>query len=384
MINFDQAATSHPKPQAVIDAVVDAMHGLGGNAGRGVHRNAQATGEIMLKARRKAASLFGCSRADHVLFFANATTALNQALKGFDLQQNDHVIATAFEHNSVRRPLNHLARTKGIELSFLKWSGDNVSLLDKITQSIKPTTKLLVLTHASNVTGTVLPIEKAAHIAKKHGITVVVDTSQTAGHLPIHMTDTGIDMLIMPGHKGLMGPQGTGLLLVAEDIDLEPILHGGTGHHSETPEQPQVWPEKFESGTSNIPGIAGLYAALNAYEERQTEIVPRETILARKIRSALEQLSNVTVYGPEVEHMELPIIAFNIQGVDSQEVAMILDSHYDIAVRAGLHCSPLAHEVLNTLETGIVRASLGVYNTETETDTFIQALGDIAAAYKEQ
>ncbi|WP_217588436.1 aminotransferase class V-fold PLP-dependent enzyme [Lentibacillus saliphilus] len=383
MIYFDQAATSFPKPIEVIDAVVETMNGTGGNPGRGTHQSARTSTSMIQAARRKAAALFGCLRPDHVLFFSNATVALNQAIKGLNLTAGDHVIASVFEHNSVRRPLVHLEEKANIRVTYIDSCPQADSFVSEVKDALKPETKAIIMTHGSNVTGDVLPIEAIAAVAQAHDCLFIVDASQTAGHIPIHMQQTGIDMLAMPGHKGLMGPQGIGMLLVAEGITLEPIHHGGTGTYSELPHQPNIWPDQFESGTLNVPAIAGLHAALELYEQRISENVPRETMLAQKLRTELKKIPNVKLYGPASEQLKLPIVAFNIVGADSQEIAMILDSHYQIAVRAGLHCSPLAHEHIKTLQTGIVRASLGVYNTEHEVDIFIKALGEIAAAYSE-
>lgn len=383
MIYFDQAASSFPKPPEVAQAVAEAINEVAANPGRGGHKLARQAAEIIVQTRAITARLFGCSDPNKVLFFPNASAALNQAIKGLSWHAGDHVISTSFEHNSIRRPLEYLKQTKGVDVTYIDYTGDEQAWLSDIHASIKENTKLIAFTHASNVTGTVLPLEAVTKLAREKHITTLVDASQTAGHLAIDMQAQGIDMLAFPGHKGLLGPQGTGMLLVEGDVTLTPLIHGGTGRFSEHPDQPDVWPEKFESGTLNTPGIAGLLAALKIYEKRKTEHVPRETILAQTLAKGLKTIRTVKCYHPPIEAMQLPIVAFNVAHISSQEIAMILDSHYDIAVRAGLHCSPLAHQTLATTEQGIVRASLGPFNTEQEVDRFLQAIEEIAAAYQQ-
>ncbi|WP_077359001.1 aminotransferase class V-fold PLP-dependent enzyme [Virgibacillus halodenitrificans] len=381
MIYFDQAASSFPKPPQVVEAMVSVMTTTGANPGRGGHKIAREAADIIRRTREKAANIFGCTDPKKALFYNNATVALNQAIKGLSWEHGDHVISTSLEHNSVRRPLEYIKEEFGVEITYIPWSPDEEQFTKAIQQEIKGKTKLVALTHASNVTGAVLPIDKILDVVRNKGIITLVDASQTAGHIPIHMKEQGIDMLAFPGHKGLLGPQGTGMLLLEGDITLNPLHHGGTGSFSDTPHQPENLPEKLESGTLNTPGIAGLYAALECYEERKGENVPRETILIRRLEAGLEKIPGVICYGVENHKLKMPIVAFNIQEVNSQEIATILDSHYQIGVRAGLHCSPLGHETLNTHGQGVVRASLGIYNTEKEVDTFLNAIKEIAMAY---
>ena len=380
MIYFDQAATSFQKPPQVLEAVQEAMLHASANPGRGGHMLARKASAIVADVREKAAKAFGCSDPRQALYFHNATAALNQAIKGIEWQAGDHVIATAMEHNSIRRPLEYLRKTKDIEVTYIDAMKEDVC--GSVKKSISPQTKLIAMTHASNVTGDMVPIREIADIVKAQQIPVLIDASQTAGHIAIDMKTDGINMLVFPGHKGLMGPQGTGMLLVEGDIALKPILHGGTGAFSENVAQPEQWPERFESGTLNVPAIAGLGAAIDVYMSRKHGNVPRETILINQLIKRLEQINGIRCYGPGVGEDRLPIIAFNIEGANSQEIAMILDSSYNICVRAGLHCSPLIHDSLGTLDQGIVRASLSMYNTETEIDQFLHAMTEIAAAYR--
>ncbi|MEN1966539.1 aminotransferase class V-fold PLP-dependent enzyme [Lentibacillus sp. N15] len=384
MIYFDQAASSFPKPPEVVNAMVDVMENYSANPGRGGHRLARKASEIINQTREKAAALFGLQDPKRALFYYNATLALNQAIKGLPWKEGDHVIATSFEHNSIRRPLEYIKKTFGVSVTYIPWKGSSTAFVKDVQQAIQPATTLIAMTHASNVTGSVIPLQDIMDTAKTNGILTLVDASQTAGHLPINMQQTGIDMLAFPGHKGLLGPQGTGMLLVKKGVELEPIHHGGTGGFSDNPNQPDQWPERLESGTLNTPGIAGLYAAFTTYEQRKTDNVPRETLLANQLYRGLQHISGVKCYGPSEVEARMPIVAFNIMDVDSQEVATILDSHYDIAVRAGLHCSPLTHEMLETTDQGIVRASLGFCNSEGEVQEFLQAITEIAAAYDDE
>lgn len=381
MIYFDQAASSFPKPAKVIEAVTKVMYENGANPGRGGHELARNANLLINQTREKAAALFGCTDPKKALFYQNATIALNQALKGLVWEKGDHIIATSVEHNSMRRPLEYLKQAYGVHVSYIHWDDDQVAFVTAVNEAITPKTKLIAMTHASNVTGSILPVEAILKRAKQAGLLTLLDASQTAGHLSIHMQKQGIDMLAFPGHKGLLGPQGTGMLLVEGEIELAPLHHGGTGAFSELPNQPSQWPEKLESGTLNTPGIAGLYAAFKTYEDQREEIVPRETILAKKLLQGLNALPGITCYGPDETMDRMPIVAFNVTGIDSQEIAMILDAHYKIAVRAGLHCSPLTHETLRTSDQGVVRASLGRYNTDDEVDIFLQAIHEIVAAY---
>ncbi|WP_404450732.1 aminotransferase class V-fold PLP-dependent enzyme [Virgibacillus necropolis] len=385
MIYFDQAASSFPKPPVVAESMAHAVNAVGANPGRGGHALARQASGIIRDTRIKTAELFGCSNPKQVLFYQNATVGLNQAIKGLSWQKNDHVIASAYEHNSIRRPLEYIKEQFGVKITYVDNSKENEggSFVKAVEQAIESNTRLIAMTHASNVTGRIFPINDIIALARKNRIYTLIDASQTAGHMSIDMTKQEIDMLVFPGHKGILGPQGIGVLLVEGKVHLSPIHHGGTGSFSSSPNQPKQLPEFLESGTLNTPGIAGLYAALIEYEKRSKEIVPRETILANLLCKGLEAIDGVTCYGPSSDTFRMPIVAFNIEKVPSQEVGMILDSHYNIAVRAGLHCSPLTHEALHTTEQGVVRASLSIYNTEDEVTEFISAIKEIVTSYKE-
>lgn len=384
MIYFDQAASSFPKPAAVGQAMAEAVNLIGANPGRGAHALARRAASIHQQTRETIARLFGASDPKQVLFFQNATAAINQAIKGYPFQPGDHVIATALEHNSIRRPLEFLKREAGIKVSYIDIRGDASSAREKIRQAVTPSTVLLAMTHASNVTGEILPVEGAADAAKQNGIHVLLDVSQTIGHIDVDMQKLNADMLAFPGHKGLLGPQGTGVLMVEGEISLIPLIHGGTGSFSHLIDQPETWPERYESGTLNTPGNAGLLAALKEYENgKLKESVPRETELVHHLMAGLEKMDGIQLFGPPKEEKRIPVVAFEISGVPSEEVAMILDSHYQIAVRGGLHCSPATHDLYGTSQNGLIRASLGRYNTKQEADSFLEAIEEIKMSYLE-
>jgi len=378
MIYFDQAASSFPKPEGVAEAVSQAITHYSANPGRGGHALSRKASEVIDETRNLLAKFFDSSDPKKVVFTPSATAAINQAIKGFPFQEEDHVITTTFEHNAVRRPLEDVKKNQNLELTYMNpFATESVEqALDRV---IQPNTKLLILNHASNLTGEILPIQSMIRVAKSRGVKVLVDASQTAGVIPLSMKEQQIDMLAVPGHKGLLGPQGIGVLIVDGDISLKPLIHGGTGKYSESVEQPSVWPEQFESGTLNTPGIAGLNASIKAIELWGVEeIVSRETMLLKRCLHGLDEIGGVTIYGPKDIEKRLGVIAFNIDGVSSQEVAMILDQHYEICVRSGLHCTPLSHESINTLEEGgAVRVSFGPYNTNEEVDQFLDAVEEI-------
>ncbi|WP_085506621.1 aminotransferase class V-fold PLP-dependent enzyme [Thalassobacillus devorans] len=379
MIYLDQAASSFPKPTNVAEAMVEAVNDYGANPGRGNHALADRAAKVIQTTRKLLAERFGASNPKKVLFFSNATGALNQAIAGFPFSKGDHVITTRFEHNSVRRPLEYLKEKKKIEVTYLQGNGEE--LAEDLKTVIRPETKLVVISHASNITGEIAPLKSMMEIINETDSKVLVDASQTAGHFPIHMKELGIDMLAFPGHKRLLGPQGTGALLVEGEIKLEPLVYGGTGSFSNLPTQPDRWPEKYESGTLNTPGIAGWKAALQELDEINR--VSRETYLTIRLMEGLAAIEDVIVYGPGPDVKRMPVVAFNIGDIFSQEIAMILDSHYQIAVRAGLHCSPTSHDFYATSDQGAVRASIGPYNTEEEIDRFIQAIDEIRNGYME-
>ncbi|MCA0170742.1 aminotransferase class V-fold PLP-dependent enzyme [Bacillus sp. RAR_GA_16] len=379
MIYFDQAATSFPKPPEVVQAMTEVMTDYAANPGRGGHALSRRANDMIIQTREQLADFFGFDYPERVCFTANATASLNQAIKGFQFAEGDHVLTTSYEHNSVRRPLEYLKKVIGIEVDYLNIAEAEEFDREAFRQAIQPNTKMIIVSHGSNLTGNIVPIAMIGEIAKQKGITFLVDASQTAGILPIHMGEMGIDLLAFPGHKGLLGPQGTGVLMVGEGMELTPLYHGGTGSSSELIDQPDQLPERLESGTLNTPGIAGLLAGLGAIKKMGLlEIRKHEQKLTEMLIKGLGQIDYVSVYGPAER---LGVIPFTIEGIDAQEIAIILDQHYHIAVRAGLHCTPLGHETIGTSSTGAVRLSVGPYNTEDEVYKVIQAIEEIVEGY---
>lgn len=382
IIYFDNAASSWPKPLEVSQKVAECIQEYGANPGRGGHQLSMRASKVIYKTRVKLAQLFNIQNPNDIFFTMNATMALNTAIKGL-LKKGDHVITTTLEHNSIRRPLEYMKKNHGVEITYIK-PEENSFQIEDFKKAIKSNTRLIAVSHASNLLGTIAPIKEIGAIAKEYAIPFLVDGSQSAGILPIDVEDMNISLLGFPGHKGLYGPQGTGALYVHPDIELEPLLHGGTGSHSELIEQPGTRPDRYESGTLNTPGIAGLLAGvefvLNVGVEK---IRKKEWELTKYTLQKLEDLPGVEIYGPHYEIERVAVISFNVIGMDASELAYILDQEYGIAVRGGYHCTPLAHETAGTAETGSVRISFGYFNTREQVEQFIIAIKEILEALLE-
>ena len=376
MIYLDNAATTLHKPQQVIDAVVHAMQSMG-NCARGTHEEALDAARTVYDARVRLASLFGCPRVDHVAFTANSTEALNMAINGL-IDPGDHVISTDLEHNPVLRPLYRLEAEHGAELSFVPADKlGNVDYAD-FERLMKPNTRAVVCTNASNLTGTVLDIERIAKTAHSHGALVIVDASQTAGCWPIDMKKMGIDVLCFTGHKGLMGPQGTGGICVKEGIEIRPFKVGGSGVQSYSRTHPAEYPTRLEAGTLNGHGIAGLGAAAKFISETGVEnIHAKERSLMLRFYEGVKNIEGVTVYGDFTKD-KTAIVALNIRDYESGEVSYELSQGYGIATRPGAHCAPRMHKALGTAEVGAVRFSFSFYNTEEEIDEAVRAVAELA------
>ena len=376
MIYLDNAATTLHKPQQVIDAVVHAMQSMG-NCARGTHEEALDAARTVYDARVRLASLFGCPRVDHVAFTANSTEALNMAINGL-IDPGDHVISTDLEHKSVLRPLYRLEAEHGAELSFVPADKlGNVDYAD-FERLMKPNTRAVVCTNASNLTGTVLDIERIAKTAHSHGALVIVDASQTAGCWPIDMKKMGIDVLCFTGHKGLMGPQGTGGICVKEGIEIRPFKVGGSGVQSYSRTHPAEYPTRLEAGTLNGHGIAGLGAAAKFISETGVEnIHAKERSLMLRFYEGVKNIEGVTVYGDFTKD-KTAIVALNIRDYESGEVSYELSQGYGIATRPGAHCAPRMHKALGTAEVGAVRFSFSFYNTEEEIDEAVRAVAELA------
>lgn len=375
MIYFDNAATTLHKPHEVIEAVVHAMT-TAGNASRGTHTGSLAASRTVYETRKKIADFFHCSRADHVIFTSNSTEALNIAICG-TLGKGDHIISTDLEHNSVLRPLYHLEE-QGASLTFLSANKKGCIDYDDFKRSIKLNTKAIVCTHASNLTGNVLDIERIGRIAKEHNLLFIVDASQSAGCIEINMETMNIDILCFTGHKGLLGPQGTGGLCIHESVEIRPFKHGGSGIHSYEKGQPQAYPTRLEAGTLNSHGIAGLCAAINYINTITIPVIAKkEQELLWHFYKGICNIPEIHIYGDFDTKERAAILSLNIEGYDSGTVSDLLSQEYDIATRPGAHCAPRMHQALGTTETGAVRFSFSSFNTMEEVETAIQALKEL-------
>lgn len=378
MIYLDNAATTMRKPQTVIDAVTQAMCSLG-NAGRGATSGALDAARTIHACRAKLARLLGCPRADHVCFTSNSTAALNTVINGV-VRPGDRVVTTVLEHNSVLRPLNRLAAERGVTVEYAGCDANGVLDYDELERLVTSGTRAVVVTHASNVTGNAVDIARVAAMAHAAGALVIVDASQSAGTAHIDMRAMGLDVVCFTGHKGLMGPQGTGGLAVAEGIDVAPWAMGGTGVHSFDALQPLEWPTRLEAGTLNGHGIAGLSAGLDFIEAQGgvEAIAAHERSLAERFLAGVREIPGIALYGAFDQPVRSAIVSLNVGDIDSAEISDALMQGWGIATRPGAHCAPLMHRALGTERQGIVRFSFGYFNTDEEVDTAIDALRDLA------
>lgn len=378
MIYLDNAATTMHKPQMVIDAVAQAMCSLG-NAGRGATSGALDAARTIHGCRAKLARLLGCPRADHVCFTPNSTAALNTVINGV-VRPGDRVVTTVLEHNSVLRPLNRLAAERGVTVEHAGCDANGVLDYDELEQLVTSGTRAVVVTHASNVTGNAVDIARVAAMAHAAGALVIVDASQSAGTAHIDMQAMGLDVVCFTGHKGLMGPQGTGGLAVAEGIDVAPWAMGGTGVHSFDALQPLEWPTRLEAGTLNGHGIAGLSAGLDFIEAQGgvEAIAVHERVLADRFLAGVREIPGIKLYGVFDQPTRSAIVSLNVGDIDSAEISDALMQGWGIATRPGAHCAPLMHRALGTERQGVVRFSFGYFNTTEEVDTAIDALCDLA------
>ena len=376
MIYLDSSATSFLKPPQVAEAVFRSFNTIG-NAGRGAHAPTLNASRLIYDTREKLAALFGTPDPSRIAFTCNATEALNIAIHGA-IHPGEHVITTACEHNSVLRPL-YLKEKEGTELTIIPADKKGRIRYDLLESSVKSNTSAIVLTHASNLSGNVTDLAFVSNFAKKHGLLLIVDASQTAGSLPINVVKMGIDILCFTGHKGLFGPQGTGGLYVREGLTLSPLKSGGSGIHSFDRQHPTDMPTALEAGTLNGHGIAGLNAGLDYILSTGVKnIHAKEISLARRFVNGISDISDLKLYGDIDAPLHTPIISLNIGNMSSASVSDILWEDYEICVRAGAHCAPLMHKTFGTEKQGAVRFSFSCFNTEAEIDTAIQAMHEIA------
>ncbi|MCL2677460.1 MAG: aminotransferase class V-fold PLP-dependent enzyme [Clostridiales bacterium] len=378
MIYFDNAATTYPKPPQVLAAVGEALVKFGANPGRGSYDMSNATGRMVSATRDKLARFFNCPAPERLVFTSGATASLNIAIKGL-LRPGGHVVFSGMEHNAVWRPLKQLEQNGVISLSMVPADSRGRISASAFASALRPETSLLVCLHASNVTGGIMPIAKIGALAKERGIPFLVDASQSAGVLQLDAAAAGIGLLAFSGHKSLYGPMGAGCLYVAPGLELAPLIAGGTGSSSHDWRQPQSYPDHLESGTPNVPGIAGLSAGLDFVLQNGPERIREKNCsnTAWFLRE-LAGIRRVTVYGPPPEEERVPVITLNIGETDPARAAAILREKHDIAVRAGYHCTPLAHRAVGTGGRGSVRFSLGFYTTREDIERALYAIEKMA------
>ncbi len=376
MIYFDNAATSWPKPDTVMKAMMEFMNEIGANPGRSGHRKSVEAGRIVNDARENLAELFKFKDPMRVVFGLNATEALNLGIKGI-VKKGDHVITGSMEHNSVMRPLRELEK-KDVELTVVQCTKEGFLKSEDVADAIKGNTSLIVLNHASNVVGSIIPIQEIGKIAKENHIPFMVDAAQTAGCVPIDMEDDLVDLLVFTGHKSLMGPQGTGGLVIGEDVDIEaltPLKSGGTGSRSEFEQQPDFLPDRYESGTMNTVGLAGLAAGVKfVLSESVEKIREAEMKLTKRfIENALE-IQGLTLYGGHDAKKQTPTLSFTLEGISPSEAGLIFDEKFEILCRVGLHCAPSAHKTIGTFPEGTIRFAMGYFNTHAEINFAFEAI----------
>ena len=376
-IYLDNAATSFPKPKEVATAVYDFMVNNGTSSGRGSYKKAMQSDYIVYECRKLIGKLFNFDNPKKVVFTSNVTDSLNIAIRGI-LKENDHVITSSLEHNAVWRCLKTLERDINIKIDTVECSKDGITNPQDIKKYIKKDTALIVFTQASNVLGTIQPIREIGAIARDHNIPFLVDSAQSAGAMKIDVKEDNIDILAFTGHKSLLGPMGTGGLIINTDIDIKPLKAGGTGGDSAYEYQPDYYPNHLETGTSNVSGIAGLREAIKFLNKEGIEnIHNKEKELTKYALEKLETVKDIEIYGPKDCEKMLSVISFNIKDKRPEDVGSILDQKYDIMLRAGLHCAPTAHSVIGTKERGTLRIGLGYFNEKEDIDKLVEALNNL-------
>lgn len=376
-IYLDNAATSFPKPKEVATAVYDFMVNNGTSSGRGSYKKAMQSDYIVYECRKLIGKLFNFDNPKKVVFTSNVTDSLNIAMRGI-LKENDHVITSSLEHNAVWRCLKTLERDINIKIDIVECSKDGITNPQDIKKYIKKDTALIVFTQASNVLGTIQPIREIGAIAREHNIPFLVDSAQSAGAMKIDVKEDNIDILAFTGHKSLLGPMGTGGLIINTDIDIKPLKAGGTGGDSAYEYQPDYYPNHLETGTSNVSGIAGLREAIKFLNKEGIEnIHNKEKELTKYALEKLETVKDIEIYGPKDCEKMLSVISFNIKDKRPEDVGSILDQKYDIMLRAGLHCAPTAHSVIGTKERGTLRIGLGYFNEKEDIDKLVEALNNL-------
>ena len=378
IVYLDNAATSFPKPPAVWKAMEGYFFEIGGNPGRSGHRLSYRASEILFDAREALARLFNIKNPERIVFTKNATEAINVALYGL-LRPGDRVVTTAMEHNAVMRPLRHLERTRGIQLEVVPADSSGMVDLEAMAPALEKGAALLVLNHASNVTGSMVDLVRVGALARDAGVPLMVDVAQTAGCFLIDVEAMNISILAFTGHKGLMGPQGTGGLYVAPGLEPEPLIRGGTGSNSELEEQPSMWPDVHESGTPNVVGLAGLRAGVEFVMEQGVErIREHEGRLFSSFWDGAQKIPGLTLYGPRPWEERVAVVSLTLEGQDPAWVGHRLDRDFGVMVRVGLHCAPSAHRSIGTFPTGTVRVAFGFFNSQEDVAVVLEALETLA------
>lgn len=376
-IYLDNAATTFPKPDAVYTTIDKTLREVGASPNRGGYRQSLDASRILFEARESLAELFSVTDSARFILTHSATEALNLAVKGI-LKPGDHVVTTTMEHNSLARPL-HEASHSGVDLTWVSGDESGFVSLESILQAVTPATRLVAMTHCSNVTGAINPAGEIGAALKARGVKFLLDASQSAGSVPIDIPSLQVDLLAAPGHKGIYGPQGTGFLYIAEDIILRPLMVGGTGGGSTELEPPDEMPERYESGTHNIAAIAGLKVATDFIASRGVDSIQQyEMSLVSRLVEGLAAINGVKVFNMDLTKPRGSVVSFTLSGVDPSIIGFTLDRDFDIAVRVGLHCAPLAHRTIGTFPEGTVRVSPGIFNTKEDIDCFLAAMNKIA------
>lgn len=382
-VYLDNGSTSFPKPQIVADSIYNYLTNIGGNAGRSNHVNALESNRYVYMTREKLASFFNYDKVENVIFTNNITTSLNILIMGM-LKPKDHVITTSMEHNSVIRPLYNCKENLDIKLDIIPANTNGIIDINKIKTAIKPNTKLIIVTHASNVTGSIQPIKDIGKLCIDNDIFFILDSAQSAGVLNIDFKELGLNALTFTGHKSLLGPQGIGGFIIDDKLNqiCSPYVFGGTGSLSHALTQPDFLPDKFESGTLNIPGIVGLYEAINFIENQGLDTIYQHSKELRKnLINEILNMPNYSIYGDLSSYNSTSCVSISHSKIDVNELSYILDSDYSISNRSGLHCAPLAHQTIGTFPNGTVRLSIGYFNTLKEIKYTIDSLNKINNTY---
>jgi cysteine desulfurase / selenocysteine lyase len=381
-IYLDNAATTWPKPEAVYDAVDRYQREIGAPNGRSGYREAQESNRIVERARRGVADLIGCDESSHVVFGLNCSDMLNLAIRG-TVRPGDHVVTTVCDHNSVLRPLRALREESGVEVTYVPCDGQGYVSPDDVRAALRPNTRLVAVNHASNVTGAIQPVAEIGRIVRAAGALYLVDAAQSLGHVPIDVHSIDADLMAAPGHKGLLGPLGTGVLYIRPGVEreLKPLRYGGTGTQSDEDRQPDELPQKYECGNHNLVGLAGLVAASEFLRDETIEAIhAHHSRIARRLMEGLAEIEGVTLYGPAATGERTSVVSITVEGFDPQELAAILEATHRIQCRAGFQCAPRMHASLGTTAGGgTLRFSPGFATTQEEIDQAVAALRDVAA-----